>query len=338
MTITICISHKEDVDGLSSAILINSAFKEKVSIVLVDYANLIFRLERLLKNLLPVTKGYNRIFICDLGLNKKNQPRFISILGKMVGLGYKVTYIDHHDLEEDAKKEIKKIGVNLIHSTQECTSIHVYNKYKKKLSSNASFFAAAGALTDYLDNKPVASSLIPLYDRQFLMLESTAMSYMISSNQNNEEYLYNIVNVLSAMKFPHEIEGGFIEAEKYAKKISNAITSLSKEIKTKDSIALVQNSLDLASSTVVNFVLGMSEKKIAMVYKYKEEKKVFIISIRGSKDCNVHLGRIVNEIASTLGGSGGGHDKACGAVIPKDSFDKFVELLDTKTSGYIAVN
>ena len=109
MTITICISHKEDVDGLSSAILINSAFKEKVSVVLVDYANLINKLEKLLKNLLPVTKGYNRIFICDLGLNKKNQHRFISILCKMVNLGYKVIYIDHHDLEEEAKKEIKKI-------------------------------------------------------------------------------------------------------------------------------------------------------------------------------------------------------------------------------------
>jgi RecJ-like exonuclease len=251
----------------------------------------------------------------------------------MVALGYKVTYIDHHDIEEEAKKEIKKIGVNLIHSTEECTSVHVYNKYKKKLSSNASFFAAAGALTDYLDNKPVASSLIPRYDRQFLMLESTALSYMISSNQNNEEYLYNIVNVLSAMKFPHEIEGGFIEAEKYAKKISNAISSISNAIKTKDNLALVQNNLDLASSTVVNFVLGMSEKKIAMVYKYKEEKEVFIISIRGSKDCDVHLGRIVNEIASTLGGSGGGHDKACGAVIPKDSFNNFVELVDTKISS-----
>jgi single-stranded-DNA-specific exonuclease len=331
MTITICISHKEDVDGLSSAILIKSLFK-KVSIVLVDYANLVNKLEKLIKGLLPVTKGYNRIFICDLGLNKKNQNKFISNLSKMIDLGYKVTYIDHHDLEEEAKREIKKIGVTLIHSTQECTSIQVYKRFKKKLSSNASFFAAAGALTDYLDNKPIASSLISCYDRQFLMLESTALSYMISSNQNNEEYLYNIVNILSDMKFPHEIEGGFLEAEKYAKKISNAINSLSHEIKTKNNLAFVQNNLDLASSTVVNFVLGSSEKKIAMVYKYKEEKEIFIISIRGSKDCNVHLGRTVNDIAAELGGSGGGHDKACGAVIPKDSFNAFVELLDKKLS------
>ena len=331
MAITICISHKEDVDGLSSAILISSVFK-KVSVVLVDYANLVNKLEKLIKNLLPMSKGYNRIFICDLGLNKKNQNKFISSLGKMISLGYKVTYIDHHDLEEDAKREIKKTGVTLIHSTEECTSVQVYKRFKKKLSSNASFFAAAGALTDYLDNKPIASSLISRYDRQFLMLESTAMSYMISSNQNNEDYLYNIVNVLSTMKFPHEIDGGFVEAEKYAKKISNAINSLSSEIKIKNNLALVQNNLDLASSTVVNFVLGVSEKKVAMVYKYKEEKAIFIISIRGSKDCNVHLGRSVNDIASELGGSGGGHDKACGAVIPKDLFNKFVELVDTKTS------
>ncbi|HET8792256.1 MAG TPA: DHH family phosphoesterase [Nitrososphaeraceae archaeon] len=331
MAITICISHKEDVDGLSSAILISSVFK-KVSVVLVDYANLVNKLEKLIKNLLPMSKGYNRIFICDLGLNKKNQNKFISSLGKMISLGYKVTYIDHHDLEEDAKKEIKKTGVNLIHSTEECTSVQVYKRFKKKLSSNASFFAAAGALTDYLDNKPIASSLISRYDRQFLMLESTAMSYMISSNQNNEDYLYNIVNVLSTMKFPHEIDGGFVEAEKYAKKISNAINSLSSEIKIKNNLALVQNNLDLASSTVVNFVLGVSEKKVAMVYKYKEEKEIFIISIRGSKDCNVHLGRTVNDIASELGGSGGGHNKACGAVIPKDSFNMFVELLDKKLS------
>ncbi|HET7642736.1 MAG TPA: DHH family phosphoesterase [Nitrososphaeraceae archaeon] len=331
MAITICISHKEDVDGLSSAILISSVFK-KVSVVLVDYANLVNKLEKLIKNLLPMSKGYNRIFICDLGLNKKNQNKFISSLGKMISLGYKVTYIDHHDLEEEAKKEIKKTGVNLIHSTEECTSVQVYKRFKKKLSSNASFFAAAGALTDYLDNKPIASSLISRYDRQFLMLESTAMSYMISSNQNNEDYLYNIVNVLSTMKFPHEIDGGFVEAEKYAKKISNAINSLSSKIKIKNNLALVQNNLDLASSTVVNFVLGVSEKKVAMVYKYKEEKEIFIISIRGSKDCNIHLGRTVNDIASELGGSGGGHNKACGAVIPKDSFNRFVELLDKKLS------
>lgn len=327
MSITICLSHKEDVDGISSAVLINSAFK-KVSTILVDYANLINKLDKLSNELGQVTKGYNRIFICDLGLNKKIHKKFVNILNKFVSLGYKVTYIDHHDLEPNIKNEIKDIGVNLVHSTEESTSVQVYTKYKKRLKQHYAFFAAAGALTDYLDAKPLASSLLSRFDRQFLMLESTVLSYMISSHQNDDEYLHRIVGTLSEMKFPHDIDGGFLEAEKYAQKISRALVSLSDEIRTSNNLVFVQNTLDLASSTVVNFILGGSEKKVALVYKFKEEKSSFIISIRGSKDCNTHLGRVVNEIASRLGGSGGGHDKACGAVIPENNFQDFVNLLD----------
>jgi hypothetical protein len=50
------------------------------------------------------------------------------------------------------------------------------------------------------------------------MLEATALSYMISSNQHNEEFLVRTVDALSEMKYPHEIEGGFAIAERYAKK------------------------------------------------------------------------------------------------------------------------
>lgn len=329
MAITVCLSHKEDVDGISSAVLINSAFKN-VQTILADYANIMYRLDKLSNELEKVTKGYNRIFICDLGLNKKNHKKFVYTLNKFITLGYKVTYIDHHDMDEEVKRELKDMGVNLIHTTQESTSIQVYQRYKRRLKQHAAFFAAAGALTDYLETQPVASSIISRYDRQFLMLESTALSYMISSHQNDDEYLQRIVKILSEMKFPHDIEGGFLQAEKYAIKISNALGSLSKEIVIGKNLAFVQNTLDLASSTVVNFILGISEKKVAMVYKFKEEKGSFIISIRGSKDCDIHLGRVVNEIASLLGGSGGGHDKACGAVIPNEKFDDFVRLLEGK--------
>jgi len=43
-----------------------------------------------------------------------------------------------------------------------------------------------------------------------------------------------------------------------------------------------------------------------------------------------HLGKIVNILASDLGGSGGGHDKACGAVIPKGKILTFVKELNKK--------
>ena len=42
------------------------------------------------------------------------------------------------------------------------------------------------------------------------------------------------------------------------------------------------------------------------------------------------LGRIVNLLATSLGGSGGGHDKACGAVVPKPKIKKFLTELNKK--------
>ena len=217
MAITVCISHKEDVDGISSAILINSVFRN-VNIILVDYAHLINQLTRLLSSLQPVKKGYNRIFICDLGLNKKNQKKFINILKKMINLGYKIYYIDHHDIESSAKKEAKQIGIHYIHSLNECTSVQVFNKYQHKLHPSYSFFAAAGALTDYMENKPLASTIVSRFDRQFLMLESTVFSYMVSSHQNDDDYLKYLVEKLSVVKYPHEIDGGFIAAENMLKR------------------------------------------------------------------------------------------------------------------------
>jgi RecJ-like exonuclease len=67
-----------------------------------------------------------------------------------------------------------------------------------------------------------------------------------------------------------------------------------------------------------------------MVYKLKADINSYVISIRGSKNCNVHLGRLVNDIASEIGGSGGGHDKACGAVIPKEKLEVFIQLLNKR--------
>jgi single-stranded-DNA-specific exonuclease len=370
---TICLSHREDVDGLSSAALVKSAFKE-CYVILLDYSNLIRHLKRLSffissvpeasRSAPSATEGSKatvsrggseddddddsagggggkatsikksrknkRLIICDLGLNKKNESAFVEILGEIVSNGYKVEYIDHHDVGEEIKAELRKVGVTLVHSTEECTSVQVYQRYKKKLTSYSSFYAAAGALTDYLEQRPIASMLVSRFDRHFLMLESTALSYMISSNQHDEKFLLKIVNSISKDRFPHDIEGGFMMAEKYAIRVSEAVKSLEGSITRKKNLAYVRNDLDLTASVIVNFVLGISGRPVALVYKPRDEINSFVISIRGSKECEAHLGRLVNEIASNFGGSGGGHDKASGAVIPKDHLNGFINELNRR--------
>ena len=321
------MSHKEDVDGLCSAALVKAAFGAD-SVVLSDYPSLIPKLEKLAAS----EKKIEKLFICDLGLSKKNEERFAELLAKMSDAGTEVTYIDHHDIGPKIVKALKKGGVKLVHTIEECTSVQVYYKYRKKLPAHAVFFAAMGALTDYMEGKPIAAGLVSRYDRQFLMLEATSMSYMISASQKNEEFLGKIVDTLAEMKYPHDVKGGFELAEKYAKKVANAVETIQQAIVRLDNLAHAPSTVDLSSSMVVNFVLGYTGKPAGMVYKLKEDIGSYVVSIRGSKECKVHLGRLVNEVATDLGGSGGGHDRACGAVIPKDRLQEFIRALDSRIS------
>lgn len=317
----IVMSHKEDVDGLCSAALASAAFNAS-SVILSDYPSLIPKLEKL------AGKKIDRLFICDLGLSKRNEQKFVELLAKIVSAGAKVVYIDHHDISKETVAGLKKAKVTLVHTVKECTSVQVYRKYKKRLGEHATFLAAMGALTDYMENRPAASKLVPRYDRQFLMLEATSLSYMISASQKDEEFLARIVDALAKNKYPHDVKGGFELAEKYARKVANAVETIRGGIVKLDNLAHAPSTVDLSSSMVVNFVLGSSGKPAAMVYKLKEDIGSYVVSIRGSKNCKVHLGRIVNEVVSNLGGSGGGHDKACGAVVPKDKLGEFIKTLD----------
>ena len=62
----VCVSHEEDADGISSAALIKQAFGG--STILVDYPGMMDSIEPL-----RTDEKLKEVFICDLGLNKKNE-------------------------------------------------------------------------------------------------------------------------------------------------------------------------------------------------------------------------------------------------------------------------
>ena len=90
--------------------------------------------------------------------------------------------------------------------------------------------------------------------------------------------------------------------------------------------------LDSGASGAVNFVLGFSGKNVGIAYKERTDKGIYAVSVRGSASCKTHLGKLVSAVSSELGGSGGGHDKACGAVVPKDKIRKFVSEMNSRLS------
>jgi len=318
----VCLSHKEDADGISSAALIRKAFGGYS--VLVDYPGQMEALEQIAND-----EKLKTLFICDLGLSKKNQDQFVDILTNLRKRKVSVTYIDHHDIDPKITKQLEKIKVKMIHDINECTTVQVYDLYQSKLSDNSAFIAACAAITDYMDDRPKGSKLLQLYDRQFALINATVLTYNIVGHQKDPDYLLYLVEELSESKYPHDIPNTFEFAQIQVGKLAEMIAKVKKGMKTMKNLGYMEI-MDSGASGAVNFVLGLSGKDVGVAYKERVDHGIYAVSIRGSKTCKVHLGKIINILATDLGGSGGGHDKACGAVIPKPKIKTFLKEFNSK--------
>ena len=75
-TKVVCISHKEDCDGISSAALIRQAFGGDA--ILVDYPGQMEALQQVV-----LDEKLKSLYICDLGLSKKTQDEFLEIMATL---------------------------------------------------------------------------------------------------------------------------------------------------------------------------------------------------------------------------------------------------------------
>ena len=318
----LCVSHKEDADGISSAALIKQAFGGDT--ILVDYPGMMDELEALRNDV-----KLKKLFICDVGLNKQTNDSFVDLLTELRKKRISVTYVDHHDIDPKVTTKLKKIKVNLIHDISECTAVLVYDAFKKKLSEHSTFIAACGAITDYMENRPIASKLLQMYDRQFALVNATVLTYNIVGHQKDPDYLLYLVDELSESKFPHELPNTYEFAQIQVGKLAEIMSKVRKSMKVSKNLAHMEV-LDSGASGAVNFVLGFSGKDVGIAYKERVDKGIYAISVRGSPSCKTHLGKLVSSVTSKLGGSGGGHDKACGAVIPKDKIKEFLQKMNSQ--------
>lgn len=313
----ICLSHKEDADGISSAALIKQAFGGDT--VLVDYPGQMDALEKISQD-----EKLKSLYICDLGLSQKNQGQFVELIKKMRKNKVTITYVDHHDIDPKIKSSLEKLRVKMIHDINECSTVLAYGKFKTKLNDHASFIAACAAITDYMEDRPLGSKLLQMYDRQFALINATALTYNIVGHQKDPDYLLYLVEELAASKYPHDLPNTFEFAQIQVDKLAKIMNTVKKEMKKMSKLGYMEI-LDSGASGAVNFVLGFSGKDVGVAYKERVDHGIYAVSVRGSKNCKLHLGKIVNTLATSLGGSGGGHDKACGAVIPKPKIKQFLK-------------
>ncbi len=316
----VCVSHEEDADGICSAALIKQAFGGET--ILVDYPGMMDAIEPLRND-----ETLKDVFICDLGLNKKNELEFVELLLTLRKRKVKVTYIDHHDLDRKIIRKLEQNNVKVLHDTNECTTVQVYNAFKNKLNDHAAFVAACAAITDYMEDRPLGSKALQIFDRQFALISATVLTYNIVGHQNDPDYLLYLVDELSESKYPHEIPNSYEFAQIQVGKLAEIISKVKKSLKVKKNLGYMEIK-DSGASGAVNFVLGLSGKDVGVAYKERVDYGIYAVSVRGSKTCKIHLGKLVYKLSTEFGGSGGGHDKACGASIPKSKINKFINALN----------
>lgn len=94
--------------------------------------------------------------------------------------------------------------------------------------------------------------------------------------------------------------------------------------------------------TIAGMILSYGDwrKPIIGFTTISEENEDLKISLRCSRLLaydGIHFGNIVRKVSQKLGGNGGGHSVACGAYIPKDKKEKFLELLDKELDGLLVL-
>jgi RecJ-like exonuclease len=81
-----------------------------------------------------------------------------------------------------------------------------------------------------------------------------------------------------------------------------------------------------STGNVAKLLIGAFEVPVGVALRSKEEGW-YEVSLRGTSECRIHLGKTIARIAQKLGGSGGGHRKAAGCRIPAGTADSMLSQL-----------
>ena len=313
-----CLSHRKDVDGLGSGSLAVAATGGKILRPAYDDMR---------ESLRRIPSDADQVVISDLGADSADFPQFLAEI-RRISASAEVTYIDHHFMSEEARRKLKRTGIRLVHNVKECASILTYETFKGVLPERARLIALCGAVTDYMDDSPVAKKMMERAERHFVLLEAAMLAFALGNHSDEEGYPEMLVGELAKMKDPHEIKGVPESAlEQLAKE-----ASLGEEVKAggtkKGQLAYIVVTRH-STSIVSKVLLGAFDVRVGVALKQRQPGW-YEVSLRSVSDSRIHLGRTIGKIAARLGGSGGGHRRAAGCRIPASKMDEMISALVKK--------
>ena len=89
---------------------------------------------------------------------------------------------------------------------------------------------------------------------------------------------------------------------------------------------------------MTGMILGYCNWRKPVIGFTQTDNSGYKISLRCSRLLSydgIHFGNIIREVSGQVGGTGGGHSMACGAYIPFDKKDEFLERFNDELNDVI---
>jgi len=306
-----CVSHRDDTDGLASAALVRCATNCQFALAMY---------EDLEKVLTDAPRGLDWLVMTDLGLSSRRE----AILG-LATMAKKVLYVDHHLLSPGSMRLLRTAGVIVRHSLRECTSILMWDLLRDRLPKRAIELASYGAVTDPPVTGRLTREVLLRTNRNVAAYEAHLLALALSSEKCTIKLREKIVRSLSALQLPHRMRVVRHLADQQAAKMLEVQRRLQDRAHVSGHVAIGEAG-GLALGTTAELLLGVPNIVASVAYDSTATPSQTRVSVRGTDECRRHLGKLMMNLSGRMGGRGGGHRIAAGAVLPTPRLQEFLRL------------
>jgi len=313
-----CISHRDDPDGISSAALVRCATHCRFS--LASYEDI----ERILAGL---QRGLDWLVVTDLGLDERRE-----LICRLPMAAKHVLYVDHHLLSAGAKKDLLRANVIVRHSLNDCASVLVWDTLRGQLPTRAISLASYGAMTDPPGSGRLTREVFLRTSWNLGGYEGHLLALALSSHRCTMRLREAIVKRLASLQLPHQISPVRRLADHQATVMLKIQQQLYDRVQVKGRVAIAPSG-QLALGTSAELLLGFPGVLATVVHGKAKTPSWVRVSVRGTDECNQHLGKLLRRVSRRVGGSGGGHMLAAGAMVPSSQLKRFLNLFVSNIRG-----
>jgi single-stranded-DNA-specific exonuclease len=302
------IVHGDDVDGLTCGAFLKRIYD--CDPYLANYDNIDNALEK-------VQPPIDTLFICDLNIREALEPYLLRIKNFA-----EIYIIDHHQIEESFKARLLELGFKIRLETDDCASVLFYDIYRDQLGVDGARLAAYAAISDMFEDGPIGAGILSKMDRKFAQHEAQILTHALAVNQTLD-FKRLLVKGLSEYAYPHRIPGAVEEAVRCLEEMTRIKEMIPTHTTVCGRLAYMEAVGDQSTGAVANLIMDTLGVDVGLSYKTNGE--YVNVSLRGEKGLSEHLGDIAKQLGDKYKGFGGGHQRASGVKIPKESLDSFLK-------------